>query len=245
MRDTWTTLIHGEEKAGKSWFADTAPGPKLVLDAEGRAKHTPSGPKVYWDPRKGGPPRHDGTWNTCIVMVPDYETVSLVYQWLRSCEHDFVTVIIDSLMELQKRCIDMIEPNARQLEQQGWGELLRRVERQVREFRDLTLVERNTVSVVVFITGSSHDDHRGWHPLLTGQLGKQIGYYLDTIGYLFKQVEPDGKLVRSLLIDKQPGFVAGDGTGKLVTHYGAVVPLPDGEQHIVNFMQVISGGKAA
>lgn len=32
-------MIHGETGAGKSWLANSAPGPRLVLDAEGRADY--------------------------------------------------------------------------------------------------------------------------------------------------------------------------------------------------------------
>ena len=56
MKTTLSILIHGESGVGKSWLADSVPGPRLVLDAEGRARYTPSGPKVAWNPRDSEPP---------------------------------------------------------------------------------------------------------------------------------------------------------------------------------------------
>lgn len=217
MKTTHTALIHGESKIGKSWLCDTIPAPRLILDSEGRAKYTPSGPKVYWNPREGGPPRYDGTWETCIAAVPDYETMSLAYPWIRGGQHDFKSVGVDSLMEVQKRCIDQ-EVGVRALQIQDWGNLLRELESLVRKYRDITLYENNPLSVVVFVVGTQLDDGVQ-RPLLQGSLRNTVPYYLDTIGYLYKtpQLQPDGtnKYIRSLLIDSIPGFTAGDGTGKL------------------------------
>lgn len=216
-RTTHTALIHGESKVGKSWLGDTVPAPRLILDAEGRAKYTPSRPKVYWNPREGGPPRYDGTWETCIATVPDYETMSLVYPWLRSGQHDFKSCTVDSLMEIQKRRIDQ-EVGVNTLKIQDWGDLLRELESLIRRYRDLTMVDNNTLSVVVFIVGTTLVDGVQ-RPLLQGALRNTVPYYLDTIGYLYKtpQVNTDGstEYIRSLLVDSQPGFTAGDGTGML------------------------------
>lgn len=225
-RATLTALIHGESKVGKSWLGDTVPGPRLILDSEGRAKYTPSQPKVYWNPRSGPPPKYDGTWETCIAPVPDYELMNLAYQWLRSGEHDFVSATVDSLMEVQKRCIDA-EVGTNPLKIQDWGTLLRELESLVRKYRDITLVDNNKLSVVVFIVGTSLVDGVQ-RPLLQGSLQKYVPYYIDTIGYLYKQptTQPDGstQFIRSLLIDSVPGFVAGDGTNKLP---GPVIQNPN------------------
>lgn len=227
MRTTFTALIHGESKVGKSWLGASSPGPRLILDSEGRAKYTPSKfPKVYWDPRSGPPPRADGTWDTCVAPVAEFDLMALAYKWLRRGEHDFVTVDIDSLMEVQKRCIDA-EVGNDALKIQDWGTLLRKLESLVRSYRDLTLVNNNTVSVVIFIVGTVNVDGVQ-RPLLQGALRNTVPYYVDCTGYLFKQphTAPDGSttFTRSLLVEAQPGFVAGDGTGQL---QGPVVSNPN------------------
>lgn len=224
MKTTLTMLIHGESGVGKSWFGDTAPYPRLVLDAEGRAKYTPSGPKVVWDPMAGPPPVADGTWSTCVVPITNFDVMQQIYQWLRSGQHQFKSVVVDSLMELQKRCIDQVA-GVNALDQQDWGTLLRKLEALVRSYRDLTLLPTNPVEVVVYIVGSVDADGTR-RPLLQGQLKTTVPYYLDVVGYMFMQPQADGSLVRSCLIQPQPGFVAKDGTDTLSRVYGPVIPDP-------------------
>ena len=56
QQSTFTAVIHGESGAGKSQLADTIPGPRLILDAEGGSEFTPSWPKQIWNPDVYGPP---------------------------------------------------------------------------------------------------------------------------------------------------------------------------------------------
>lgn len=229
MKNTLTMLLHGESGVGKSWLGDTAPYPRLVLDLEGRARYTPSGPKIGWDPAVGPPPVADGTWTTCVVTVSDFDTLQQVYQWLRSGQHQFKSIIIDSLMEAQKRCIDsVVGVNA--LDQQDWGTLLRRLEALVRSYRDLTLLPTNAAEVVILIVGTKNQDGT-YRPLLQGQLASTVPYYLDVVGYYYVAPVADaaGTITyqRQLLVQPTPGFVAKDGTGRLG---GPVIADPNIEQ---------------
>ncbi len=240
-------LVHGESGVGKSWLADTVPGPRLILDSEGRAKYTVSGPKIVWDPMRDEPPVYDGTWQTCVVTVTHFDQMQQVYTWLRSGKHPFVSVSVDSLMEIQKRCIDAVA-GVNQLTQQDWGTVLRRLEALVRAYRDLTLIHDNPVSVVCFIVGTvEHDSVR--RPLLQGALRNTVPYYLDVVGYVFTQatVNADGTPgdpKRVMLTQPQPGFVAKDGTGKLPT----LMEIPDprtGRQAIAEVVEMLrASGKA-
>lgn len=220
--------MHGESGVGKSWLGDSAPYPRLVIDLEGRARYTPSGPKIAWDPRAGGPPLADGTWATCVVTITSFDELNMVYQWLRSGQHHFKSVVIDSLMEAQKRCIDSVSGTSA-LQTQDWGEVLRKLEALVRSYRDLTLLPTNPVEVVALIVGSVDADGTR-RPLLQGQLKTTVPYYIDVVGYLFmvpQAAELGGGFVRSLLIQPQPGFVAKDGTDALSRHYGPVISSPN------------------
>lgn len=238
MDATFTALIHGEAGVGKSWLADTVPAPRLVIDLEGRARYTPSQPKVYWDPRTA-PPVYDGTWQTCIVPAVDFDTVDgLVYQWLRSGQHPFVSVNVDSLMEAQKRCID-VTAGVAQLDQGDWGVILRKLESLVRKYRDLTFLPNN-VRHVIFTLGSMEKAGKQ-RPLLQGQLCLTVAYLVDVVGYMFKQnvQVTDGtmQLVRALLVDEQPGFVAKDNTGRLVATHGPIIYNP----HIGQLIALLNG----
>jgi hypothetical protein len=213
LKTTLTALFHGMPGVGKSWLADSAPGPRLVLDTEGRAKYTPSGPKIGWDPMTQAPPAHDGTWDTCVVSCHSTTVLNRAYDWLRSGQHPFVSVVLDSVMELQKRTIEEVA-GLNQLTQQDWGTLLRRMEAEVRRFRDLSMYEDNPVQVVIFTCGSG-DATGKYEPLLQGQLRGTLPYYFDVVGYLYVAPTEDGQQARHLLVHPHQGFVAKDGTGKL------------------------------
>lgn len=223
---TWTALFHGFSKTGKSWLLDTLPAPRLILDVEGRARFTPSQPKVYWDPKAGEPPEA-GDWVTCVAPVPDYDTLLAAYHWLRSGKHPFVSVGIDSLMEAQKRAKDVIVPGVEAFQRDNWGELLRRLEKLVREYRDLRQIPATGVRVMAFLAGTRETESGVKEPLLEGAIHDQVAYLVDTVGYLYKTQREDGTFVRGLLVDQQPGFIAGDGTNKLIAKHGPVVWEPD------------------
>src|SRR5579863_1826677 len=129
-------VIHGEAGVGKTTLAMTSPAPRLLVDCEGGSRFVRQ-KKVQWDPMTGAPPpTPDGTWETCVVIVRDYRVVDQVYGWLNSGQHPFNSIVVDSLTEIQKRCLDNIA-GTDQPQTQHWGALLRQIEGFVRDLRDL------------------------------------------------------------------------------------------------------------
>ena len=124
-------LIHADSKEGKSTLTSTAPLPLLVLDAEGSWKFIDevgfkSGiplRKIDWDPAREAIPRHDGTWDVVRVSVSSWQTMVQIYQYLTQHPHDFVSVVLDSITEVQRRCKQNIKGTA-QMQIQQWGMLL-------------------------------------------------------------------------------------------------------------------------
>src|ERR1039458_8047441 len=104
MSNTLCMLVHGEPKVGKSWFGQSTPAPRLVLDAEGGSRvpwRAVNGVGVRqrvikWDPNTQDPPVYDGTWDTCHVSVQDYKTFEKAYSWLASGRHPFKSLVVDS-----------------------------------------------------------------------------------------------------------------------------------------------------
>ncbi len=223
---TLTLVIQGESGSGKSWLGDTSPAPRLILDAEGGSRFTPSG-KVYWDPMREPPPQAQ---DSVVVQVRDFDTVSMVFQWLNSGQHDFKSVVWDSLTEIQKRCLDAIVGTNVPL-MQDWGTLLRQMESLVRQFRDLTMHPTKPVEVVVFITTTRTDDTKQRRPNVQGQLAITLPQFVDVVGFLYTQASTDGlSLDRFLLVQPYPGYVAKDRTDRL----GQTIPAPNIERMLVS-----------
>jgi len=211
-------LVHGESKVGKTWLGASGPRPVLVLDAEGGTRFLPY-KSTTWD-GLSEPPAYDGTWEVCVVPVRNFNTMQSVYQWLNSGKHPFQTVVIDSLSEVQQRCIDGLA-GQQQMSQQMWGDLLRQMSALVRSFRDLVTHPTQPIPAVVLIAMSREMNGRKI-PYVQGQLAVTLPYYIDVVGYVFTQVGEDGALMRRMWVGSHPMFDAGDRTGAL----GEVVELP-------------------
>ncbi len=210
-----TLVVHGESGVGKSWLGATAPGPVLIIDAEGGTSWVP-GVKVQWDVTKGTPPPTPAEGEIVVASVKSFTSLGLILQWLQSGKHPFRSVVVDSLTEVQKRCLDNIT-GVEAADQRAWGEVLRKMEGLVRAFRDLTIPNGvPTLDSVVFIAGSQVKDGIT-RPHLQGQLGNTLPYFVDAVGYLYLAQNEDGEIVRNLLVQPLGGFSAKDRTGKFGT----------------------------
>ena len=220
-------LVHGEPKVGKTHLADSMPAPRLILDAEHGSRFTPSR-KVLWNPAADAPPE-PGEWETCVVHVRDFETIAQVFAWLNSGKHPFRSVAFDSLTEIQKRCKDGILGTDDVVTERQWGQLLVRMERLVRDFRDLTMHPTRPLVSVVFLALT--DDRSGkFRPLIQGGLAKSLPGFVDTIGFLAVVDDENGARTRRLLVSSHPQFEAGDRTG--VFEAARVIENPNVERMI-------------
>ena len=208
-----SVLVHGHSKVGKTTYAATAPYPRLLLDVESASRFLPV-VKTIWDPKTEPPPVADGSWDTCVVYVRDYNTVTQVYSWLQSGQHQFKSVILDSISELQVRLKEQIAGRG-QLQTQQWGEVLTALAGLMRDFRDLTMHPTNPLEAIV-LTAMTHNRDGIWRPYLQGQLATVIPYFWDITGYLYvDQIASEDPTaapeeVRRLLTRKHPSFEAGE-----------------------------------
>ena len=209
-----TVMVYGESKVGKSTFAVTAPYPRLMLDVEGGHRFLPIVVK-YWDPLREEPPIADGSWDTVVVQVRDYDTVIKTYQWLQLGKHQFKSLIIDSISELQVKCMDSIA-GTEQMKMQQWGELLRHMGGLLRDLRDLTMHATNPLEAVV-LTAMSRTAQDGRHkPYLQGQLAIQAPYFYDILGALTVETVPNPDpmqgpyKVRRMYVERTNEYEAGE-----------------------------------
>lgn len=228
---TLSALVHAPAKVGKSTLSSTAPPPLLILDAEGgwrfirRAGFCRPGrhgtaactcpvlrPRE-WDPRQGPPPRYDGTWEFCHVMVRDWTTLTQTLQWLVTAEHDFRSLILDSITESQRQ----LKSNLRGTEQmrvQDWGDLLTRMDALIRGYRDLVL-RPGPLRLVMFIA-ETRETNGKWRPYMQGQIGVSLPYWVDLVGYLFPtpaETDQNGQatvMTRALYVGPHPQFESGE-----------------------------------
>lgn len=214
MNRALSILIHADTKVGKSTFGNTAPAPRLLLDTESAARFL-DGRQVAWNPMAQTPPEYDGTWDTCVVTVRDYETFTKAYDWLNSGQHPFKSVIIDSVSELQDKCKYNLTSDGR-MTMQLWGDLLAHMGRMVRNFRDLTEHPTKPLEAVVLTAMTQMRDGK-YRPYVQGQLQTQLPYFMDVIGYMFVEEvanphDPSAPTTktRRLLTAKHVQFEAGE-----------------------------------
>jgi AAA domain len=210
-------LVHGPPKGGKSFFGDTTPAPRLVLDAEAGSRFTPSR-KIRWDPTRERPPEPDGSWDTALVPVTSFPVVLKAYEWLASGQHHFRSAVLDSVSEIQAKAVDDLT-GTKQMQLQDWGTLLRVVSDVIRKYRDLVANPVRPLDAVVFTAMTRKVDDR-WKPFAQGQLGVTLSYYFDIVGYLAPVTLPEtGEVTRRLFTGSFEGFETGERVGGCLGSY--------------------------
>jgi AAA domain len=204
-------IVYGNSKQGKSWMGDTTPAPRLVLDAESGSRFTPS-KKVQWNPSVDAPPKYDGTWDTAIVPVRQYRDIDTAYAWLNAGKHDFKSVVLDSISEIQQRAVDSIA-GANLMKTHDWGTLLRTVSDMVRKFRDLVTNPVKPLDAVIYIAMAKQRQDGVWAPYVQGGLATVLPFYVDLCCYLTTVQTEDGAAVRRLFIENVPGYEVGQRVG--------------------------------
>ena len=228
MIETLSLLIHADSKIGKTTLSATSPVPILALDAEGGWKFLPMR-MIQWDPTQGPPPIWDGTWDVCHVIIRSWATVQYAYQWLQMGQHNFRSVVVDSISEMQRRLKESLFGNE-QMRIQDWGALLSQMDATIRGLRDLTLHPVNPVQVAIFIAETRQRQDGKWVPYMQGQISIALPYWMDIVGYLFVQEildsngQSSGQQVRRLLISPNPQFEAGE---RVQGRLGTVVEQPN------------------
>jgi hypothetical protein len=161
------------------------------------------------------PPRYDGSWDICVVYVQEWLSVLQVYNWLLQTDHDFTSLVLDSITDLQRRCKTSLK-GTEALKIQDWGRLLTEMDTVIRGFRDLQLHPLRPIKVVMFIAETRQNQDGKWKPYMQGQIEVALPYWMDVVGYLFKEPVTDtngqstGNELRRLLINQHPQFEAGE-----------------------------------
>lgn len=217
-----STLVQGLAKAGKSSLGDSGPQPRLIVDIEGTSFWTPSR-KIYWNPQAEPVPQPPGRhmtagygaasftpeWETAVALATDAATIHRTYTVLKSGQHPFKSGSVDSITEFQQRIIDDLV-GWKKVGRDEWGTLLRQVSWATRQWRDLVTHPTAPLWTLTFVAGTHWDAQLGkWRPLVQGQVGNFLPYYVDVLGYLGAM--PDG--TRHLLVGPHPQYETGERVG--------------------------------
>lgn len=203
-----TILMHGLSGAGKTTCSVTAPKPLLLLDVE-MASRFVRGRKIKWNPLTEAPPVADGTWDICVVSVNEFQKAQVAYEYLKSGNHPFKSVVVDSISELQSKAVEKIK-GRQQFQTQDWGKLLSVMSFFCKDLRDLAEADDQIEAIIITATSKDYDGII--KPYLQGQIASQAPYWFDITGYLYVQQVADAQGTitdsRNLLIGNHPNYEA-------------------------------------
>lgn len=247
-------LVHGDAGVGKSWLGASTPGPRLVLDAEGGSHFAkakiedgsyarPSAQS--WDPQQVAPPTGLGKNDSVFVRVRSMDDVTKALAWLQSGQHEFNSVVLDSLTDIQLTCRYDIRDGQKKekdvTDMRSWGKLLDQMIELCRDFRDLTDHQTKPLWCVLIISGSEQVDGQ-WRPQVQGGLSRRLAGYFDVVGFMQNETDfASGQMARRMHIVQSQSWKAKDRTDDLTVTYGASIDSPD----IREIMNVINTQEAA
>lgn len=159
--------------------------------------------------------------NVDIIRVSSWKEMQAVYDALYAGNHDYSTVVLDSLTEIQKfnmyqimtELVDFNEdrdpdvPGMRE-----WGKNLEQMRKFVRAFRDLPMH-----TIFTALMKNEKDKKTGLSqrmPSLSGKLAAEVAGFLDIVCYMYIK-EVNNEQTRLMLSSATDEVVAKDRTGKL------------------------------
>lgn len=147
-----------------------------------------------------------------VVRVTSWNDMQLIYNELYEMKHDYKTVVLDSVTEMQKFSMynimrelikehpdrDPEVPSVRE-----WGKNIEQIRRLVRGFRDLPMH-----TIITALAATDKDAKTGkmmTRPSLSGKLAMEIGGFVDIVLYLYTTVADDDimRLALSAGTDKE------------------------------------------
>lgn len=170
-------VIYGASGAGKTYFAATAPKP-IFASAEAGLLSTINHKKKI-DPIK-------------YIEVKKLEDLRDLLAHLQKGEHEFKTVVIDSISEINEIIKDGIEKKrGSAMIQKDWGDLFKAIKGILRGFRDLNMH-------VIFIAQEKveKDEQKTEKivPMLNGKAAVEIAYFMDIVAYCYVDKNGENKI---------------------------------------------------
>lgn len=199
-------LIYGEPGAGKTYLACTAPKPLVLLTEPAVSDATMLAVK------------RDLGIDPDVWEIEEWADLENAYEYLASGQHDYQTLVLDSLTDLYRRIMRMTLSAAIERrpshdpdvpEQGDWYRVQERLRNIVRMFRDLPMHVVFTALVM-----DIRNEMRRVPLVQPKSLAEELPAYCNLVGYLGVQ-EVDGAYVRKLLVQPTDVYAAKNPGGSL------------------------------
>ena len=203
-------MIYGDPGVGKTVLAGSADNvlemsPVLFIDIEGGTLSL----RQFYPGVK-------------VVRAPTWEKLQAIYNDLYMGDHEYKTVVIDSLTEAQKFSMtdimhdaymeddeDKVDPDVPGIRQ--WGKNIEQIRRLVRGFRDLPM---NTIFTALAVSDKDNRNRRKLKPSFNGKLKDEVAGFLDVVCYYYIK-EVDDEQTRLLLTEATDEQTAKDRSNRL------------------------------
>jgi hypothetical protein len=217
-------LVYGEGGTGKSYLAVSAPGRKLLIDAEGRTDNLP-GEVVFWNGQSTFPECSENA----IVVLPckDGQSFAKIVGALKSNKIPVDSVIVDSVTMMQLNEIDD-RFDGMPTTQQAWGQVLKTFAPAMQQLLRLTKDDKHRIDCVVLLawhreTGQYPDVRIT--PDIVGQLNRRLSHLNDVTGYL--KVRGTGAKSQRILQITPVNNITAKSTYSALDKYNGFIPNPN------------------
>jgi hypothetical protein len=208
--DKLNVLIYGRPGSGKTTFAGSSAKKFKTIIASAESGLL-SLRKMVDD--SGNPVDVD------FVKIEKFEDLEELSRFLIASKHEYQTLVIDSLTEVQQACMAsiLIKEGRERPQLQDWGTLNDRMVRMIRYFRDMS--HMNLVCTALIDEARSDAGDIVSLPLFQGKMQQTVSAYFDLVLYAFVQQvkDKDGSEIRKhgVLCEPSERYTTKDRSGML------------------------------
>lgn len=207
-------LIYGPSGAGKTVFTGTAEK-AIYASAEGGLLSI-------------------ADKNPQFTEIKSLKDLVDLYSYLSTEKHEYETLVIDSITEINEIIKMEIErKTGHTMQLQDWGELAKKLRDTFRKFRDLPM---NVIFIAQEAYITDEDKIKKVVPSLNGKAATEIAYFMDIVGYI--NIEADGSRWietasnKKLLTKDRTGLIGNDTPMNFVEWRKRASAIKTGDQKI-------------